>query len=616
MRITLNSLLPAMLILASAWIAATAAHRERSEGESVLPENALLTGQVGGLERTRAAAQIVAVTGQPFSRALRVTIRDHAPDSNATQLTIPISAPVQRGDALMATFYIRGSSSGGTAPAQMMFLFERSVNPWTKSIAQGALSARDPQTWKKVLVPFSAAENYQPGEAMVSLRFAFGPQTLEVGELSVINYGRSRTADELIALAAQQNPLGETTAQVRLQETRQTMLGFGGNFCQPRYGSTEPMDAVGRYNLQNLRVVYARIGLPLNGWTPERGVYRDEAQARAALLQIQEFNRRRIPVIASIWEGPGWMLGGRPEQMGRTLPRERYADCIEAVTRFLVTARDRYGATVEYFSFNEPDYGVNFKFTPQEMAEFIRQAGPRFQAAGLKTKFLVGDTANGANFVAYARPLLEDRRIAPYLGPLTFHCWDALGALDAQYSAIAELGRRYNKPVWCAEAGHDAQLWQAPNPWESWENGLRTALAYEKTLRLTGSALMLYWTYQDNYPLVSRDGTRPFPVHHVIKQMEEALPPGAKIAAATASHDELRALASVGPKPGQFSVLLINPIGEGQTILRGLPPGAAVRVVVSVGSAQRQSSSARTDRSGFLRLKLPSRSVVTVLSSP
>lgn len=616
MRITLNSLLPAMLILASAWIAATAAHRERSEGQSVLPENALLTGQVGGLERTRAAAQIVSVTGQPFSRALRVTIRDHAPDSNATQLTIPISAPVQRGDALMATFYIRGSSSGGTAPAQMLFLFERSVNPWTKSIVQGAISARDPQTWKKVLVPFSAAENYQPGEAMVSLRFAFGPQTLEVGGLSVINYDRSRTADELIALAAQQNPLGETTAQVRLQETRQTMLGFGGNFCQPRYGSTEPMDAVGRYNLQNLRVVYARIGLPLNWWTPERGVYRDEAQARAALLQIQEFNRRRIPVIASIWEGPGWMLGGRPEQMGRTLPRERYADCIEAVTRFLVTARDRYGATVEYFSFNEPDYGVNFKFTPQEMAEFIRQAGPRFQAAGLKTKFLVGDTANGANFVAYARPLLEDRRIAPYLGPLTFHCWDALGALDAQYSAIAELGRRYNKPVWCAEAGHDAQLWQAPNPWESWENGLRTALAYEKTLRLTGSALMLYWTYQDNYPLVSRDGTRPFPVHHVIKQMEEALPPGAKIAAATASHDELRALASVGPKPGQFSVLLINPIGEGQTILRGLPPGAAVRVVVSVGSAQRQSSSARTDRSGFLRLKLPARSVVTVLSSP
>lgn len=616
MRITLNSLLPAILILASAWIAATAAHREGSEGQSVLPENALLTGQVGGLERTHAAAQIVAVTGQPFSRALQVTIRDHAPDSNATQLTIPISAPVQRGDALMATFYIRGSSSGGTAPAQMMFLFERSVNPWTKSIAQGALSARDPQTWKKVLVPFSAAENYQPGEAMVSLRFAFGPQTLEVGGLSVINYGRSRTTDELIALAAQQNPLGETTAQVRLQETQQTMLGFGGNFCQPRYGSTEPMDAVGRYNLQKLRVVYARIGLPLNWWAPERGIYRDEAQARAALLQIQEFNRRRIPVIASIWEGPGWMLGGRPEQMGRTLPRERYADCIEAVTRFLVTARDRYGATVEYFSFNEPDYGVNFKFTPQEMADFIRQAGPRFQAAGLKTKFLVGDTANGANFVAYARPLLEDRRIAPYLGPLTFHCWDALGALDAQYRAIAELGRRYNKPVWCAEAGHDAQLWQAPNPWESWENGLRTALAYEKTLRLTGSTLMLYWTYQDNYPLVSRDGTRPFPVHHVIKQMEEALPPGTKIAAVTASHDELRALASVGPKPGQFSVLLINPIGEGQTILRGLPPGAAVQVVVSVGSAQRQSSSARTDRSGFLRLKLPARSVVTVLGSP
>jgi O-glycosyl hydrolase len=616
-RISLNSLLPVILIGAAAWFVPTAVQNEAAaEGQSVLPEDALLTKPVGGLERTRAAAQIVPVTGQPFSRALRITIRDNADDSNATQSTIPISAPVQRGDAMMAMFYLRGASSNGTAPAQMMFLFERSVNPWTKSIAQGALTARDSHAWKKVLIPFSAAENYQPGEAMVSLRFAFGPQTLEVGGLTVINYGKSRKADELIALAAQQNPLGETTVQVRLKETRQTLLGFGGNFCQPRYGSTEPMDAVGRYNLQNLRVVYARIGLPLNWWTPQRGVYREEAQARAALQQIQEFNRRKIPVIASIWEGPGWMLGGRPEQMGRALPPERYADCIEAIAQFLVTARDRYGSTVEYFSFNEPDYGVNFKFTPTQMASFIRQAGPRFQAAGLKTKFLVGDTANGANFVAYAKPLLEDRRIAPYLGPLAFHCWDALGVPDGTYSAIAELGRRHNKPVWCAEAGHDAQLWQAPNPWESWENGLRTALAYEKTLRLTGSTLMLYWTYQDNYPLVSKDGSRPFPVHHVIKQMEEALPPGAKIAAAAASHDELRALASVGPKPGQFSALLINPIGEGQTILRGLPPGETVRVVMSVGVAQRQSSTARTDRSGFLRLRLPARSVVTVLGSP
>jgi hypothetical protein len=287
-------------------------------------------------------------------------------------------------------------------------------------------------------------------------------------------------------------------------------------------------------------------------------VYRDEAQARAALLQMQEMARRRIPIIGSVWEGPLWMLPGTPEQ-GRTLPPERYADCIEAVARFLVTARDKYDAPVDYFSFNEPDYGGNFKFTPAEMAAFIRQAGPRFRELGLRTKFLVGDTANGSNFPSYARPLLEDRSIAPYLGPLAFHSWDALGVPDARYREIAAMGRRYDKPVWCTEVGHDAQLWQQPNPWESWEHALRTALAYEKTLRLSGASVMHYWTYQDNYPLVNKEGTRPFAVFSVMQQMEDALPAGAKIAAATSDREDLRALAAAGPRPGQFSLLLVNP---------------------------------------------------------
>jgi Na+-translocating ferredoxin:NAD+ oxidoreductase RnfC subunit len=70
----------------------------------------------------------------------------------------------------------------------------------------------------------------------------------------------------LIALAAEKNPLGKVSATLHLNQTRQTMRGFGGNFAQPRYGATEPLDPVGEYNLKNLRVVHARIGIPLNHW--------------------------------------------------------------------------------------------------------------------------------------------------------------------------------------------------------------------------------------------------------------------------------------------------------------------------------------------------------------
>jgi O-glycosyl hydrolase len=585
-------------------------------GKSILPPDALLNTPVAGLERTRATTQTVAVTGQGFERALRVLIGERASETNATQLTIQNSEPIAKGDALLASFSVRGTSSTGNKPAQMEFLFEKATSPWTKSVTS-AVATRSGNEWKRVLIPFTSVDNYAPGEAMVSLRLAFSPQTLEIGGLSVVNYGTSRTAAELVALAAEKNPLGKVSATLHLNQTRQTMRGFGGNFAQPRYGATEPLDPVGEYNLKNLRVVHARIGIPLNHWAPQRGVYKDEAQAQAALLQMQMMARRKIPITGSVWEGPQWMVGGTPEQGGKTLPRERYDDCIEAVAQFLVTARDKYNAPVDYFSFNEPDYGINFKFTPAQMAEFIRLAGPRFAALGLKTKFLTADTANGSNFVEYARPLLEDKTIAPYLGPLAFHSWDVLGATDEKYTGIAALGRQYNRPVWCTEAGHDAQLWQAQNPWQSWENALRTALAYERTIRLSGAEQMDYWTYQNNYPLVSKDGQTPYPVWHVVRQMEVALPPGAKVATATTNHDDLKVLPTAGPKSGQFSVLVVNTVGPGEVTLSGLPRNAAVSVVESTTTAQAQARTQkyRTDNRGRVAIAVPARSVVTLLSS-
>jgi O-glycosyl hydrolase len=596
--------------------AAQAPPDDAAGGAPVLAPTALLTTPVGGLERTNARAEVVSVTGQPFARALRVTVRASAPETNATQLTLPNTAPIQKGDALLASFFVRGSAAGGRSgrAAQTEFLFERSTDPWTKSATQGVVGPADGRTWKRVSVPFTAAETYAPGEAMASLRFAFGPQTVEVGGLSVVNFGKSRTADELIALAARRSPLGTVQVTVRPTETRQTLTGFGGNFAQPRYGVTEPMDSVGRYNLEHLRVVHARVGIPLNTWTPEKGVYKDDGPARAALLQMQEMARRKIPITGSVWEGPQWMLPGTPEQNGRTLAPERYDDCIEAIAQFLVTARDKYGAPVAYFSFNEPDYGVNFKFTPAQMADFIRKAGPRFAALGLRTKFLVADTANGANFPGYARPLLEDKSIAAYLGPLAFHSWDVLGAPDERYAEIAALGRKYKKPVWCTEAGHDAQLWQKPNPWASWENALRTALAYEKTIRVAEAAQIDYWTYQNNYPLVKPNGSpEPYPVFHVVRQMENALPRGAKIVATKSDNENLHALASVGPRRDQFSVVLVNPAGAGRVIVAGLPPGAAVSVTSSDAEApSRAPSRQRVDASGRLTVSLTPRSVVTV----
>ena len=602
----------------------TALARTKPDGTPVIAPDALLTTPVGGLERTAARSEVFSVDGLPFKKALRVVIGRDAPDTNATQLTIVNTARVERGDVMLASFHIRGQATAGkstsdrktgVSPAQVMFLFERATSPWTKSASYSATAPTAPDRWRPVHVPFRAAESYAPGQAMVSLRFAFGPQTVEIGGLDVRNFGKSRTLEDVIGMASADSPIGTVNIGLVLSRKAQTMVGFGGNFCQPRYGSTEPMDAVGRFNLERLTVAHARVGIPLNWWAPEPGVYKDEAQAHASFLLMQDLSRRRIPIVGSVWEGPAWMLGGSREQMGRTLQPDKYDACIEAIGQYLVTARDRYGVTVEHFSFNEPDIGVNFKFTSAQMAAFIGRAGPRFRALGLKTTFLVGDTANGMATVDYCRPLLTDKALAPYLGPVAFHCWDALSAPDKQYAAIAELGRQFRKPVWCLEAGHDAQLWQQPDPWQSWENALRTALAYERTLRLTGATIMDYWTYQDNYPLVSKDGKTPYPVFHVMAQMENVFRRGSTVIGCTTDNEEVRALATVGPAEGQRALLLVNPSGPGKTVVRGFRAGAAVRMETSVSSAQRRAVTAKVGANGTLSVDVPARSVVTVVQA-
>ncbi len=200
------------------------------------------------------------------------------------------------------------------------------------------------------------------------------------------------------------------------------------------------------------------------------------------------------------------------------------------------------------------------------------------------------------------------------LGPVVVDCWDVLGVPDAAYQAIAALGDKYHKPIWCTEAGHDSGLWQQPDPWGTWENALRTALAYAKTLRLSGAQIMDYWTYEDDYPLVAKQTGQPYSVWYVVKQIQDTLTTGCRIGSATSTSDDLTVLAAAGPHAGQFSLLLVNPIGKGQVTLSGLPADAPAAITISTTETRSrlQRSPLRTDPTGHLIVDVPARSVITV----
>lgn len=553
-------------------------------GTDVIPADAVLTQGVGGLEATGSSVEVVDAPGAPLGKALEVTIGARSLETNATQLTIPTTKAVKQGDKLLAEIWVR-EMNDGEKEGRVELLFEGSSSPWTKSLTQG-VEAPSGGEWRHAVMAFESAIDYPAGGAMVSVRLAFGPQKVQIGGVRVINYEKTKSLDELLELAALASGGKAMTLAVDLKDVRQTMVGLGGNFCQPRYGRTESMDAVGKYVLENLDVRHSRVGVPLDYWAPEPGVYKEEGQAAAAMQAMKLLNDRGIPVIASVWEGAGWLLGGDREQMGRKLPVDRYDECAKALGEFFVLAKSKYRGTAQFFSFNEADIGVNFKFEPEEIAAFMKVAGPMWKGMGLDMKFLVADTANGTATAAYAKPLLEDPELKEWLGPVAFHSWDALNASDEAYRAIADLGVKYGKEVWCTEAGHDAQLWRKPDPWAGWENALGTAQAYARVVRMTRSSVIHYWTYQDNYPLVDGASGKPFAVFDVMDAMEEVFAPGWKVVGVSGFSEVSQAAATVSPDGKEVRLLLVNTGAASRISLSGVSGAVSARAWTKGGESE------------------------------
>lgn len=148
------------------------------------------------IPKEAAKLETITVTGQPFDKAFRVTIRELMPNGRDIQINTPTIADFRTGEYGILTFYARSVNppSDGVEPAVTM-LFERSSSPWKKF-----LNARIKLTpeWKKYEVPFqilpsfgrSKKDVYKSGEAHLAVNLGFQPQTIELGGCAVRNYGK------------------------------------------------------------------------------------------------------------------------------------------------------------------------------------------------------------------------------------------------------------------------------------------------------------------------------------------------------------------------------------------------------------------------------------------
>lgn len=429
----------------------------------------------------------------------------------------------------------------------------------------------------------------------------------------------------VLAACATPTPLPDTREDSQFtnffidpQSTQQTIRdAVGGNFIHKLNNNYEALEAVSTANLEQLNPKTVRVRINLEDWEPdndnldplqvrEEGFY-DDGFNHATFLFVREMTRQGKQIVATVWDVPGWMVANPQLSTNKYIPPDRYAEVIESLSAWLTTAQELYGAKIAYLSFNEPNIGVNISLAGFEYANFILQAGQRFEDAGLDVRWLIGDVSNIAGSVSYAQSMLRVEGVRPYLGPFAFHSWDAT-ASDEELLKIRQFANDEDLEVWCTEGGWDAFLWRRPDELHSWQHALNLAAIYNRLIKLSGAEVIQYWEMMgQDYQL--NDGTVPFPAMEVLKLLARHLPAGSKIVTTSANTPEVVFFAAQTPQ--SFIVQMVNRGSEPESIrLHGLPVGSyAVSVLTERGLDEDSTLIVRGRQAA---IDLPPLSVVTI----
>jgi GH35 family endo-1,4-beta-xylanase len=211
-------------ILLSAGLAALAssAYGASPGAAALLPADSAAAFKLSGNAGEFAKMSTASVSGQPFKSALRIEVARKPQRSGDVQIAAPVDAAVASGDVLLVSFWMRSGAAGEatldagfrTVPGAAAVPGAAGA-PGARGVAgapgaaggrgrgmfggQPALSAPAVAgtAWKKVQFPFALARAYNKGEAEVYFTLGLREQTVEIGGVSLVNYGTSKKVADL-----------------------------------------------------------------------------------------------------------------------------------------------------------------------------------------------------------------------------------------------------------------------------------------------------------------------------------------------------------------------------------------------------------------------------------
>jgi hypothetical protein len=353
------------------------------------------------------------------------------------------------------------------------------------------------------------------------------------------------------------------TVKVFPEIKRQIIRSVGGNYCQANYFE-HAADAIGDETLKQFRPSHVRVALPMRLRNAKFENYRGENFTKQPLVieVLDELKRMKNDFgvknfTISVWDLPDELIADSSKKAQRIIKPEAYDEVIQMLVDFFLKAKNEYGVEIDQFSFNESDGGYQIIFSPEATIAFVKKAGQKFEEAGLKTKFLLADTAQTKGTIEFATQIMADPTIWKYLGPLCFHSWWSEKIPDNEFERVAAFGKAWNKEVWCSELGFDAMAYKVKDMNKSWDYALRFAKISHRMLKYAEVEVSLYWTWQNNYEIMSADLQQKYPSYFVTRHQVDFLNTGTQIVHSISSDPEILSVGGIRPD-GNRVLQLIN----------------------------------------------------------
>ncbi|MEO8179253.1 MAG: glycoside hydrolase family 44 protein [Deltaproteobacteria bacterium] len=191
-----------------------------SSGPAVLTGGVSLLGDgdIAAFQPVGATAKVelhpIAVTGQPFDKAVEVVVKEPGQSAWEVQLTAPTKVAMQKDDVLLATFYARVEKEQESGGGETEFVLELAGEPYTKSVSYPVPLTKD---WRQVYVRFRAAADYAPGQAQLIFRLGYAPETIQIGGLRVENFAKNVLLSKLPTTQGVDRKLADRPPSVALR---------------------------------------------------------------------------------------------------------------------------------------------------------------------------------------------------------------------------------------------------------------------------------------------------------------------------------------------------------------------------------------------------------------